>query len=72
LLAAGADVRAATAVDIYQDMANGKDGDLLTPAGMNASSPPGAAGWALNGGPWFVSTRHASSAPGPVTVGGVT
>jgi hypothetical protein len=70
-LAVNAEVRAATPVDIYQDMAGGNDGDLLTPAGMNASTHPGAAAWAINGGPWFVSTRHARSAPAAVTVDGV-
>ena len=72
LLVANADVRAATAVDIYQEMASGKDGDLLTSASMNASTHPGAVGWAINRGPWFISTRHARNLPGPVTVGGVT
>jgi hypothetical protein len=70
LLASGA--HAATAVDLYQDMEGGKDGDLLTPAIMSASSHPGAVGWEITGGPWFVSTRHAMNLPGPVTVGGVT
>ncbi len=72
LLVANADVRAATVVDIYQEIASGKDGDLLVPASMNTSTRPGAAVWAINGGPWFVSTRHARNLPGPVTVGGVT
>jgi hypothetical protein len=71
LLVATSGVRAATAVDLYQDMAGGHDGDLLTPAIMNASAHPGTLGWGLNGGPWFVSSRNARSLPGPVIVDGV-
>ena len=62
---------AATPVDIFQDMESGKDGDLLTPAIMNASSHGGGSKWSINGRMW-VSTRNSSNLPGPVTVGGVT
>ena len=73
LLLACATARAATAVDLYQDMASGKDGDLLTPAIMNASSHPDVSKWYITGGgPWFVSDRHVGKTPGPVTVGAAT
>ncbi len=51
-------------------MESGKEGDLLTPAIMNASSHGGSQ-WSINGRMW-VSTRNSSSLPGPVTVAGVT
>jgi hypothetical protein len=64
-------VFAATPVDIFQDMESGKEGDLLTPAIMNASSHGGGSQWSINGRMW-VSTRNSSNLPGPVTVAGVT
>ena len=67
----GSDAFATTPVDIFQDMQNGKDGELLTPPLMNASSHGGGSTWSINGRMW-VSTRHSSDLPGPVTVGGVT
>lgn len=72
LLLAAAGARAATEVDIYQDMTEGADGDLLTSALMNASAHPGTFGWGFTGGPWYVSSKNARRLPGPVTVGGVT
>ena len=67
----GSDAFATTPVDIFQDMENGKDGELLTPPLMNASSHGGGSTWSINGRMW-VSTRNSSDLPGPVTVGGVT
>jgi len=72
LLAATASAHAATAVDIYQDMAGGHDGDLLTPTIINMSAHPGTFGWGIKNGPWFVSSKYARSLPGSVTAGGVT
>jgi hypothetical protein len=69
-------------VDIYQDMASGNPGDLLTPALMNASSHGGVNGidgtWELMlsnppdsaDGMW-VSTNFARQLPGIVTVNGI-
>ena len=62
---------AQTPVDIFQDMESGHDGDLLTPAIMNASSHGGGSTWSINGKMW-VSTKNPASLPGPVTVGGTT
>jgi hypothetical protein len=62
---------AAVPVDIFQDMEAGNDGDLLTPAIMNASSHGAGSTWSINGRMW-VSTRHPANLPGPVTVGGAT
>jgi hypothetical protein len=62
---------AATQVDIFQDMENGKDGDLLTPAIMNASSHGGGSKWSINGRMW-VSTKNTRDLPGPVVVDGAT
>jgi hypothetical protein len=64
-------VFAATPVDIFQDMESGTNGDLLTPAIMNASSRGGRSMWSVNGRMW-VSTANARNLPGPVLVGGVT
>ncbi|MGO9109134.1 MAG: hypothetical protein ACLP9L_07875 [Thermoguttaceae bacterium] len=64
------DVFAVTPVDIFQDMESGKDGDLLTPAIMNASSHGGGSTWSINGRMW-VSTRNSSNLPGAVAVNGV-
>jgi hypothetical protein len=58
-------------VDIFQDMDTGRDGDLLTPAIMNASSQGGGSTWSINGQMW-VATNHPASLPGPVAVGGNT
>ena len=71
LLALPSAVLAATPVDIFQDMESGQEGDLLTPAIMNASSHGGRSKWSINGRMW-VSTRNASNLPGPVTVEGVS
>ncbi len=71
VLALSSDLLAATPVDIFQDMENGKDGDLLTPALMNASSHGGGSTWSINGRMW-VSTKNSIGLPGPVTVGGLT
>ncbi len=62
---------AALPVDIFQDMENGKDGDLLTPAIMNASSHGGGSMWSIKGQMWL-STRNSCTLPGPVTVDGKT
>ncbi len=64
------DVRAATPVDIYQSMESGKDGDLLTPDIMNASSH-GQTKWSITGQMW-ASTEFVHDLPGPVVVGGAT
>jgi hypothetical protein len=64
-------VFAATPVDIFQDMESGNNGDLLTPAIMNASSHGGGAKWSINGRMW-VSTNNSRNLPGPVIVNGVT
>jgi hypothetical protein len=58
----------ATPVDIFQDMESGHDGELLTPAIMNASSH-GESTWSINGRMW-VSTRNPAGLPGPVSVNG--
>ncbi|MGA2259705.1 MAG: hypothetical protein ABSG53_33935 [Thermoguttaceae bacterium] len=71
VLALSSDVFAATPVDIFQDMESGKDGDLLTPGIMNASSHGGGPKWSINGRMW-VSTKNSSNLSGPVTVDGVT
>ena len=71
VLLGAADVRIATPVDIYQDMQSGKDGDLLTPALMNAASHGGESTWTIKGSMW-VSSKNAKDLPGPVTVGGTT
>ena len=70
LLTLHAGVFAATPVDIFQDMESGKDGELLTPAIMDASSHGGGSKWSINGRMW-VSTRNSSNLPGPVAVDGV-
>jgi hypothetical protein len=62
---------AAPPVDILQDMESGHDGDLLTPAIMNASSHGGPTTWTVTGQMW-VSTRNSADLPTPVTVGHVT
>jgi hypothetical protein len=67
----GSSLWGAVPVDFFQDMESGNDGDLLTPAIMNASSHGGGSTWSINGQMW-VSTRNAANLPGPVTVGGVT
>ena len=71
MLALNVTAFAATPVDIFQDMESGKDGDLLTPAIMNASSHGGGSKWSINGRMW-VSTRNSSNLPGPVIAEGVT
>jgi len=65
------DLFAALPVDLYQDMESGNDGELLTPSIMGASCHGEGTTWSINGQMW-VSTRNASSLPGPVVVGGVT
>jgi hypothetical protein len=62
---------AQTPVDIFQDMESGQDGDLLTPAIMNASSHGGNSTWSIEGTMW-VSTRNSRNLPGPVRIGDVT
>ncbi len=62
---------AQTPVDIYQDMESGHDGDLLTPAIMNASSRGGGCTWSITGKMW-VSTKNIAPLPGPLTLGGAT
>ena len=59
------------AVDSYQDMESGNNGDVLTAAVMNASSHPSSFSWTNSNSCW-VSTSHHSDLPGPVIVGGVT
>ena len=71
VLILSADAFAATPVDIFQDMESGQDGDLLTPAIMNASSHGGGSKWSIHGRLW-VSTKNSCNLPGPVTVGPVT
>ncbi len=71
LLALSSPVLAATPVDIFQDMESGKDGEVLTPAIMNASSHGGGSKWSINGRLW-VSTRNSTNLPGPVAVGRMT
>ncbi|HEY1210867.1 MAG TPA: hypothetical protein VGE85_15990 [Terracidiphilus sp.] len=70
-LALASNLFAAVPVDIFQDMESGNDGDLLTPAIMNASSHGGGSTWSINGQMW-VSTRNSRELPGSVTVDGVT
>jgi hypothetical protein len=62
---------AALPVDIFQDMESGHDGDLLTPAIMNASSHGGGSTWSINGKMW-VSTRISCDLSGPVAVNEAT
>lgn len=64
-------VFAGLAVDVFQDMESGSDGELLTPSLMGASSHGGGTTWSLNGHLW-VSTKNASDLPDPVVVAGVT
>ena len=71
VLAFESNVLAATPVDIYQDMENGNNNDVLTPTIMNASSHP-ASGWTATSGTLWVSTANHRDLPGPVVVGGVT
>ena len=71
LLAFESNVLAATAVDVYQDMQSGNNGDALTATIMNASSHPSSGWWTPSGTVW-VSTSHYMDLPGPVIVGGVT
>jgi hypothetical protein len=71
VLALGSNLFAAPPIDIFQDMESGHDGDLLTPAIMNASSHGGGSTWTIQGRMW-VSTRNSTSLPGPVNVDGVT
>jgi hypothetical protein len=71
ILALHSAVLAATPADIFQDMKSGNEGDLLTPAIMNASSHGGGSTWSINGRMW-VSTRNSSNLAGPVAVEGVT
>jgi len=61
----------ATPVDILQDMETGQDGELLTPAIMNASSHGGGSTWSITGHLW-VSADHSARLPGPVSVNGAT
>jgi hypothetical protein len=70
-LALASTLFAAVPVDIFQDMESSHDGDLLTPAIMNASSHGGGSTWTINGQMW-VSTRNSRELPGSVTVEGVT
>jgi hypothetical protein len=56
---------AAPRVDVLQDMESGKDGDLLTPAIMKASSHGAAVEWKTEGQVW-VSTVQSYNLPGPV------
>ena len=71
VLALPSQVPGATLVDIYQDMQSGSDGELLTPAIMNASSHGGGSKWSIEGQMW-VSSAQARDLPGPVVVGGAT
>jgi len=66
-----ASVFAATAVDLYQDMASSANGDRLTPALMSASSH-GRAAWSVGRGDIWVSANKARDLPGPVAVGGTS
>ena len=66
---AGAVAFAATPVDIYQDMQSGANGDVLTPALMNASHH-GAGTWSIDKGELWVSNTKPRDLPGPVSVGG--
>ena len=59
------------AVDSYQDMESGNNGDVLTSAIMNASSHPASFTWTPSNACW-VSTAHHSNLPAPILVGGVT
>ena len=68
---AGAAAFAATPVDIYQDMQSGANGDVLTPALMNASHHGGGK-WSIDKGELWVSTAKPRDLPGPVSVGGTT
>ena len=70
-LASPSIVRAAIAVNVFQDMQSGNAGDVLTAAIMNASSHP-ASSWTVKSGTMWVSTGHYNDLPGPITVGGVT
>jgi hypothetical protein len=65
----GADALAATPVDSYQDMESGANGDVLTPALMNASHHGGGT-WSSDKGELWVSTTKPRDLPGPVSVGG--
>jgi hypothetical protein len=72
LSAFNSNVLAATPVDLYQSMESGSNGNLLTPAIMNASSysiPSGTWSWTLLGSMW-VSTSYSHDLPGPVSVNG--
>jgi hypothetical protein len=71
ILALHSAIFAATPADIFQDMESGNEGDLLTPAIMNASSHGGGSNWSITGRMW-VSTRNSTNLPLPVTVEGVT
>ncbi len=71
VLALGSDVLAATPVDIFQDMESGKDGDLLTPAVMSASSHGPAVAWKIEGQVW-VSAAQSYNLPHSLIVGGKT
>jgi hypothetical protein len=68
---AGAAAFAATPVDIYQDMQSGANGDVLTPALMNASHHGGGK-WSSDKGELWVSTAKLRDLPGPVSVGRTT
>ena len=59
------------AVDSYQDMESGNNGDVLTAAVMNASSHPASFTWTPSNTCW-VSTAHHSNLPAPILVGSVT
>ena len=65
----GADALAATPVDGYQDMESGANGEVLTPALMNASHHGGGT-WSNDKGELWVSTAKPRDLPGPVSVGG--
>ncbi len=68
ILAAASECFAALPVDIFQDMAGGLGGELLTPPLMNASSHGGPSTWTVHGQMW-VSTNHSAGLPDPIILG---
>ena len=70
VLVPAASAFAANPVDVYQNMENGNDGDILTAAIMNGSNRGGGT-WRATHGTLWVSTAHHRDLPGPVVVDGV-